>query len=157
MAVEHIRLGGVRDAADVRVPEGLAVRRVEGDQVAAEIALEEQFAGSGQDTVETAATAGTRVLMAPDDLCGFRIDGGEISAERAQTALFLAAEAHGAARIGLGEIVHGVAVLLRHIEEAGIRRVSRRRPIRNSAVRGGNERAGDVEVLRGIAYGLSFG
>src|SRR5438270_10721694 len=99
MAVEHIGLGGVGDAADMRVPEGLAIGRVEGDEVTAEIALEEQFARSGQDTVETAATAGARVFVAPDDLCRLRIDRGQISAEGAETDLFLTAEAHGAARI----------------------------------------------------------
>ena len=122
MAVEHVRLGSIRHVADVRVPEDFAVGRVVSNQVAAEVALEQQLAGSCQHAVQSAASgSGRRVLVAPGDLAGLIVDGGEIAAQRCQAYLFLAAETHRAARIGFGQIVHRIAIALRDIEESGIR------------------------------------
>ena len=74
-------------------------------------------------------------------------------AQRRHVLLFLAAESHRAERVGFGEVVHGIALVARNIEQPGIGAECRRSPVGRAGVLRRDERATDVEVLRGITHG----
>ena len=130
---------------------GLPLRRVERDEVAAAVAGEDHPPGRRQQPA--AAAAGER--MPPGDLAGLRIDRRQEVAERSELRDRLAAEAHRSARIGIGQIEHVEAVVLLDVEEAGVRRVRRRRPVRHAAFDRRHERAGNRRFLRRIRIDLA--
>ena len=104
---------------------------------------------------ESAAQGWIGVL--PDGLAGLIVDGRDVAVNRAERQFLFAAESHRAARIGLGEIVHRVAVLRGNVHQAGIGTVSRRRPVRHALIGGRDQRATRIEILGGIAHGLALG
>ena len=62
----------------------------------------------------------------------------------------LAAEPHRAARIGIGQIDDVEAVVLLHVEQAGVGRIRGRRPVGHAAFDRRDERAGNRRFLSGF-------
>ena len=122
----------------MRVPQDFARASVIRHDVAARIAREEQTSGGGQHAVANVAPK-AGITVTPRDFAGLVIDRRKERAERAETGFILAAETHGASRIGLREVVHGVGVVLGDVEQAGIGRVRGRRPVGGAAVVRGDE------------------
>ena len=119
-AVDHVRLRRIGDVADARVPEDAAILRVVGDEVAADVAGEDETAGGAQHAVAAEPVIGG-IGVPPCDLSGPVVDGGQVVAVRAERRLRKAAETHGTARIGFGEIEHRVVRGDWHVEQPGLR------------------------------------
>src|SRR5262249_14316609 len=99
----------IRHLSDLRVPQRIAVRRVESDEVAGYVAAEQQLPRRGEQPGRAAA-AGCAELVAPGRLPRRGINRDQVGAERSDADFFLAAEAHRAARIGLAQVVHREAL-----------------------------------------------
>src|SRR4051812_48942416 len=112
------------------------------------------MSGSGEKPAGTAGGVAWEA-MTPCDLAGFVVDCGQIVAEGRYAQFLFSAQAHGAAGIGLGEVVHGVGIILRDVEQPSLGAESRRRPIGDSSVCRRNQSAADVEVLLRVSNGLA--
>ena len=138
------------------MPQRLAVGRIERDEIARHIAAEQQLPGRRQQTRARRATAGRSELVLPDDLAGLVVDRGDEAAQRPDADLVLAAEPHRAARIGLGQVVHRVGFARRHVEQAGVGAVGRRRPVGRRRRWPATPARRRCDVLRRIAHRLSL-
>ena len=76
-------------------------------------------------------------------------------ARRADACDSLAAQSHRAARIGVRQVEDVEAVVLADVEQAGVRRVRRRRPVRHATFDRRHERSGNGRFLAGIGIGLA--
>src|SRR4051812_11971145 len=92
LAVDHVRLRRVGDAADSRVPEDLAGRGVERDEVAVAVSSEKNLPRRCQQTGPAAAV--TRPRMTPHLLTGLWIHRDERVSARADRRRQLAAQTH---------------------------------------------------------------
>ena len=131
LAIEHVGLRRIRDAAEPRVPQWLPVRRVEARR-GCRRRRRRRPAGQPWSTSRVAPpppVSGWRQTT----FAGLRIDRRhEISRRHASTALH-AAETHRSARIGVDQVSDRQIVVLADIEEPGVRRVRGRRPVRRAA------------------------
>ncbi len=134
VTAQHIALRGVC-RTDMRVPQLLAICSVVGDQITARVRRKHQVACRRRHADE-AGSAYAGVTMPPGGLAGFVINCHQIAAQRAKADLVLAAQPHGTAWIRGGQVVHGVAFLRIHVEQAGLWAVCRGRPVDHTAVRG---------------------
>ena len=81
--------------------------------------------------------------MAPDDLPCLIVDRGQEAASGTDAGFFFPAEAHGSARINVGEIEDRVAVAFGRVEQAGVGREGGRLPIDGAVGSRRNQRAGE--------------
>ena len=144
LSVEQVGLRRVRDHADPGVPQRLALGGVERHEVARAIAGKQQPSGGRQHTGRTSTA---RQLMAPRDLRGLRIDRGDRAARRHPAPALHAAESHRAPRVRVDQIPDRETVVLRQIEEPGVGRIRRRRPVRRA---GADDRAADRRDFFGV-------
>src|SRR5579872_889991 len=110
MPVEHVSFRRVSNLPDSGMPQDLATTRIVSDYAATDVAGKDESARSSQNAVATAAAPEDRIFVLPCDLAGFVVDRSQITANGCDRLLVLAAKTHGAARVGLGQIVHRVVV-----------------------------------------------
>src|SRR5262249_51443721 len=128
-SVHEIGLWSVRNVADAGMPQRLSVRCVERRKVAASVSREQYTSGSCKQSTASSSGEG----MPPSHLSGFVVDGRQEIARGAKVGNRFSAEAHRPTRIGIRQIDHIEAIVFLYVEQAGFRRVRRRRPIRDSA------------------------
>src|SRR5687767_8798623 len=93
-AVEFVRNRRSRDVADARVPERRAGGRIERDEVASNVAREDQVACSREHTAGSTDSGGRWQQSPPADLARAVVDGREIARRRADRRDSFSAEAH---------------------------------------------------------------
>src|SRR3954466_9974467 len=69
-SVDQIGFRRVRDLPDLGMPQRLAVGRIEGNEVARDVAAKQQLAGGGQQAGSAARVTGRPKLVLPDGLAG---------------------------------------------------------------------------------------
>src|SRR5437762_7415118 len=110
VTVEHVGLRRVRDPADASVPERLAIGGIVRDKVAGAVARKKK-SSSGRE--QSASAAGTGMIRtSPGDFARLVIDRRQITPGGADVDLLLAAQAHRAPWIQVGQIEDRVLVAL---------------------------------------------
>src|SRR5262245_24613 len=153
LAVEQIRFRRIRDLPQTRVPEWFTERGVIGDQIASHIATEDEPARRSKQAVHPSTRIDARIAMAPCDFARLVINRRQIIVQRRDAQFFFAPQAHRAARVGFGQVIHRVIVRLRHVKQSGVGRETRWGPVCHAAVIWRNERAADMVILFGDAFG----
>jgi 8-oxo-dGTP diphosphatase len=124
---DYVRIAGpawedwlIQSECEEGIPGGGG--RVVCHEVAAGIPAEQQVTRRAQQAAAAASAAGRAgVRMAPCDLPGLIVDRGQKVTHRSDTQFFLAAQPHGSPRIGLRQVVHGIGIVFRHVEQSGVR------------------------------------
>ena len=135
-AVNLVGLGRVRDTADSRVPQRLAVPGIKSHEVAASIAREDHVARRREHAAGSARVGQARKLVAPGGFARLVVDSRQDSSATRRHWRPSCPRAHRAARIRVGQIQDVEAVALVDIEEPGPRRVRGRRPVGHAALDG---------------------